>query len=81
MLDATGKLESGILTGNVMWLGSYTECQSIMVPYGNDTNQTHVDEYMFKGTPCTVTIMNTTNYDQTVSMIALGIRAVPVAGY
>ncbi|GFS33341.1 nose resistant to fluoxetine protein 6 [Nephila pilipes] len=38
MLDSYGKPESGILIGNLKWLGEYDECIGVYVPHKPDTN-------------------------------------------
>ncbi|XP_067118598.1 nose resistant to fluoxetine protein 6-like [Centruroides vittatus] len=32
MLDATGKLPSGLLKGNLLWLGDFKQCRNVTVP-------------------------------------------------
>ncbi|GFY77750.1 nose resistant to fluoxetine protein 6 [Trichonephila inaurata madagascariensis] len=39
MLDSYGKPESGILNGNLKWLGEYEECINIFVPHKPNTNK------------------------------------------
>ncbi|GFW25939.1 hypothetical protein TNCV_1328951 [Trichonephila clavipes] len=39
MLDSYGKPESGILNGNLKWLGEYEECINIFVPHKTNTNK------------------------------------------
>ena len=38
MFDATGKFPTGILRGNIQWLGNYKECiNTSLIPGLNDT--------------------------------------------
>ncbi|GBM82281.1 Nose resistant to fluoxetine protein 6 [Araneus ventricosus] len=51
MLDSYGKPESGILAGNLKWLGQYDECVEIQAPSKENTNVGG-----FRGKYCTLQI-------------------------
>ena len=54
MLDATTKVESGVLQGNILWVGAFEECQAVRAV--NRKN-----EYLFSGMPCSVIVNNVSN--------------------
>ncbi|GBN49966.1 hypothetical protein AVEN_98912-1, partial [Araneus ventricosus] len=51
MLDSYGKPESGILTGNIKWLGQYDECVDIQAPSKDNTGVEG-----FRGKYCTLQV-------------------------
>ena len=57
VVDAAGKMESGVLVGNMQWLGSFTECQSVQAP-SNFTGQSSSTDLLFEGMPCTASMRN-----------------------
>ena len=61
MFDATTKIESGVLDGNLLWLGSYDECKKVVAT----TSVNEAPEQMFKGKPCTVVVNNASNVHPT----------------
>ena len=65
MIDATGKLESGLLKGNAKWLGSISECVEIEASKKLPDNTT---QHMFDGQYCVVEF-SYANSSSTVSML------------
>ena len=65
MIDATGKLESGLLKGNAKWLGSISECVEIEANKRLPDNST---QYLFDGQYCVVEF-SYANSSSTVSML------------
>ena len=53
VVDAAGKIGSGILDGNIGWVGSYDECLDVTA---TKANQNNVTEVMFTGQYCVTTI-------------------------
>lgn len=51
-MDATGKVPTGLLQGNLNWLGSFSECLAIRAN-GQD------EQEAFRGQYCTLTFENT----------------------
>ena len=49
VIDATGKPGSGIMEGNFMWLGSFTECMDTVATQKQPDKST---KYLFKGQYC-----------------------------
>ncbi|XP_064599084.1 nose resistant to fluoxetine protein 6-like [Liolophura sinensis] len=57
MLDAAGKLPSGVLLGNIVWRGSYEQCVNVTaVLYDNITAKTN-PKYPFRGRYCRLTAL------------------------
>ena len=56
VIDATGKLESGVLKGNVKWLGSMSECEEIEAIKTLPDNTTRK---LFNGQYCVVALSPT----------------------
>ncbi|GBM42507.1 hypothetical protein AVEN_189201-1, partial [Araneus ventricosus] len=50
-LDSYGKPETGILTGNIKWLGQYDECVDIQAPSKDNTGVEG-----FRGKYCTLQV-------------------------
>jgi len=50
MIDSIGKPESGVLQGNLKWLGAYDQCRSVKATEMNTT--TKIAEYLFDGKYC-----------------------------
>jgi len=51
MIDSIGKPESGVLQGNLKWLGAYDQCRSVKATEMNTT--TNMTESLFDGKYCT----------------------------
>ncbi len=55
VVDAMGKLPSGVLQGDVTWLGSFSACRSIHIPAPNQSSNA---TDLFKGQYCLTKIGN-----------------------
>ena len=57
VVDATGKLESGILEGNIYWVGDYNECLKVNVPVPANVSQ-YKGQLLYEGKYCKASIAN-----------------------